>query len=743
MTTNHRWKFFRSGGLDQVLLQSGEDLLNLHTLDQKLWVALSCPVKGLELDEKTLALLDTDKDGRIRVPEILAAIKWLSLHLKTLDEIVAPSPALPLSALNDQTPEGQAALASAKQILANLGRPIDTTIALADTSDTKKIFANTKFNGDGVVPADAADDADTQQLIADILATLGGEADRSGKPGITQAKVDQFYGELSGFVAWTTQGATPAVLVAGDATAAAYDAVKAVRAKVDDYFARTRLAAYDSRALSALNRQESEFLAIAAKDLKITSEEVSNFPLSRIEPGKALPLLANVNPAWSDALAALYKNAVTPLLGAGKTSLTPEDWTALTGKVAAYEGWLAAKAGAAVASLGLPRAQAILAGPGKAALAALIAKDLALAPQAESIATVDRLVRLHRDFGTLLRNFVNFSDFYDPRFPAIFQTGTLYLDSRSCDLCIRVDAPSPLVAMSKVYVAYIACTRPGSAPMNVAACITQGDSDYLFVGRHGLFYDRQGRDWDAVVTSIVDNPISVRQAFWSPYKKFIRMIEEQVAKRAAAAEAESTGKLASVAEKTANADKAKAAADSSKKVDIGAVAAIGVVISGLISALTLILGYVFQLKAWQYPLVLVGILLVISGPSMVIAWLKLRQRTLGPILDANGWAVNGRVKVNIPLGTSLTDQAVIPAGSTRLLNDPFEDKAAKRRKRLTIFLVLLLLGAWLGYNLWAAPHYNLEKRLWPFEKKAEPVIPVVTPEVAAAAAATPAPAPAK
>ena len=59
--------------------------------------------------------------------------------------------------------------------------------------------------------------------------------------------------------------------------------------------------------------------------------------------------------------------------------------------------------------------------------------------------------------------------------------------------------------------------------------------------RHGQnHYDRKGRDWDATITKIVDNPISIRQASWSPYKKFVRMIEEQIAKRAAAAEAAST-----------------------------------------------------------------------------------------------------------------------------------------------------------------------------------------------------------
>jgi hypothetical protein len=64
------------------------------------------------------------------------------------------------------------------------------------------------------------------------------------------------------------------------------------------------------------------------------------------------------------------------------------------------------------------------------------------------------------------------------------------------------------------------------------------------VGRNGLFYDRKGRDWDATITKIIDNPISIRQAFWAPYKKLVRMIEEMAAKRAAAADAAADAKLA-------------------------------------------------------------------------------------------------------------------------------------------------------------------------------------------------------
>ena len=58
----HKWRFFRSGGFDQVRLETAEDLRNLESLDQKLWAALACPTQGVEFDEKTLAILDADKD---------------------------------------------------------------------------------------------------------------------------------------------------------------------------------------------------------------------------------------------------------------------------------------------------------------------------------------------------------------------------------------------------------------------------------------------------------------------------------------------------------------------------------------------------------------------------------------------------------------------------------------------------------------------------------------------------------
>ena len=70
----------------------------LDQLDLKLWVALACPTSGLEFDKATLALIDTDKDGRVRAPELIAAVKWAGGLLKNPDDLLKGSPTLRVAA---------------------------------------------------------------------------------------------------------------------------------------------------------------------------------------------------------------------------------------------------------------------------------------------------------------------------------------------------------------------------------------------------------------------------------------------------------------------------------------------------------------------------------------------------------------------------------------------------------------------------------------------------------------------
>jgi hypothetical protein len=694
--TPHRWNFHRLGGLDQVAIETAEDLHHLRRLDQKLWVALACPVTGLELDQRTLELLDLDHDGRVRAPEVLAALAFCEARLTDLGSLLKGDAVLPIEALSTRTPEGQALRAAALMVLVSLGKPEATSLTPEDVKDLTHVFDAGLLDGDGVVPPEqAGGDAPTRQALLDAMLCAGPVMGRNGKLGVDRARLGTFFDELVAYQAWQEDGRESGALVFGDATGAAWEAIKVVREKVEDYFSRCRLAAMDPRGAALLNRSDDEFKALAARQLGAASVELAAFPLARAEAGRALPLLEGVNPAWAEALQVLRDTAVKSAFGAERDFLTEAEWNELRSKLSACQDWMGRKKGASVEPLGPSRVRELLSGWARAAIEKLIAEDERLRAETDAVADVARIVHCYRDLALLLRNFVNFEDFYDPGKPAVFQAGTLFLDGRSCDLCVRVADPAahaPMAMGSNLFIAYCELKRSSGEAMKIAACFTQGDGDFVAVGRHGIFYDRQGRDWDATVVRVIDNPIALRQAFAAPYKKFIKLIEQQIAKFAAAKEKEADARLASAAALHLPGPPQPPAVDVGMMV--GIIAALGVGVGAMATILGGFVSGFIGLQPWWAKLAAVGgVVLLVSGPSMLIAWLKLRQRTLGPLLDASGWAINGRIRINLPLGTALTDVAALPRGARRSLEDPFEDGRARQRQRALALLVALALAA--------------------------------------------------
>jgi hypothetical protein len=697
---SYTWKFFRAGGFNQVIIGSGSDLANLDQLDQKLWVALACPTTGVEFDRTTLALIDTDKDGRVRAPELIAAAKWACGLMKNPDDLIKGNTTLKPSAINDATPEGKLIADFARKVL---GKGENDGVTFDETGTAAQTFASKPFNGDGIIPAESAGDDATKAVIADVINCLGADNDASGKPGVNQAKVDAFFAAAAAYSDWWKKAEGDAtILPLGVNTEAAAGAVKVVKSKVDDYFARGRLAAFDPRSVNALNRDEKEYAALGAKELNTSHADIAGLPLAQVGATTPLPLVQGINPAWAGAIGNLLNLAIVPLLGA-RTVLTEADWNALTGKLAAFDAWNAGKTGGAIEKIGVKRAREILTTGAKDTLTALIAKDKAEEGNSVAVIGLHRLIHYHRDIAKLARNFVNFGDFYGRKDKAIFQAGTLYLDQRSCDLCLTVDDPgrhAAMAGMAGTYLAYCDCVRKGTGEkLSIVAAFTGGDSDNLMVGRNGIFYDRAGRDWDATITKIVDNPISIRQAFWSPYKKLVRMIEERAAKQAADADAASNAQLTAVANAPVAAAPAAAAPATPAKpaFDPSVIALLSLAIGALAGAVASILAFLGKFEQWQVPLVVVCIMLVISAPSMAIAWLKLRKRNLGPILDANGWAVNAKAKMNVPFGGALTGVAALPPGATfGAADDAYAEKPSPWPKLIGFAFVIWFIWAFLN-----------------------------------------------
>ncbi len=714
---NHIWSFSTIGGVKRVNLESGNDLVHLQELDPKLWTALSCPVNGLEIDKTTLSLIDTDNDGQIRVPEMIAAVNWITALLKKPGDLLKQNPALHISDINEDHAEGKVLIESARIILKNLGKPDSDTLTVDDTSDTQKIFAGSKFNGDGIITVDSTSDTQLIQLINEVIQYSGSLTDRGGKLGINAGLLQGFIDNCQKYADWNAKkdADTAKILPFGDATADANNIYNAIKSKVNDYFIRCRLAAFDPQSTEILNLQVARVETITAKDLSLCIEEIAAYPLAKIGANRPLPIASGINPAWEGAVNT-FRQLILSSLYPNVESISEADWQNIGTILAPYSQWISEKQGEAVEPLGLARVKEILASGEKDKIITLIEQDIEVEDEANDIIRVDKLVRYHRDVFTLLKNFVTFFDFYSPGSKAIFQAGTLYIDQRSCDLCIKVqDMPKHgnSAGYSGMYLLYLDCkARSGSEKMTIVAALTNGDVDSMVVGKNALFYDRQGLDWDATVVKIIDNPISIRQAFFSPYRKVSKFINTQINKMASAQEEKSTSGLMKNVEKVKVPEPEKEEEGKAKKEPppppppfdvgkfVGIFAAIGLGIGAIGTVIASVIGGFVKLSWWKMPLVIMGILLVISGPSMIIAYLKLRKRNLAPLLDANGWAINANVLVNITFGNTLTHMAELPKGAKINYNDPYT------KKSFPIFPLILVASLIVGIVLYMLRRYG-------------------------------------
>ena len=228
------------------------------------------------------------------------------------------------------------------------------------------------------------------------------------------------------------------------------------------------------------------------------------------------------------------------------------------------------------------------------------------------------------------------------------------------------------------------------------------------------------------MTKIIENPISIRQAFWSPYRKMARSVEDMINKRAA----EKDAKV--MADANSKIDNANLPADGQKAevkppFDIakfaGIFAAIGLALGLVASAIGGLFAWL-GLHWYHWVIMFAAIILIISGPAMIMAWLKLRKRNLAPVLNANGWALNQRILVNTKFGATLTGIAKYPIVKTK---DPFTTRAPWWKRMLRwLFLIICLC---------VAVYFILPKDMRPFKsccQKAE------VEEVVEAPAETPA-----
>ena len=569
-TMSYQFKYFRAGRMDQIDLTCGADIAALAEADRKEWTAISMPVKGVRFDSRMLELMDTDHDGRIRTPEVLAAIEFLKSKNVDLDSLFK----------RDEADD--------KALADNLGRQADLA----------------------KVPPSEADKA----AIAD----------------------------------WEAKGKTPEVAVLGNDTADAEAALASVEKVVDDFFT-------------------------PPEDMPLVTEELD----------KELPLKEHLNPKYLEAILNFSAKCVIPLFGE-KATLSRMEWKKVKDAFVAYRNWCSSR-------------PVINAG----------AKD--------ALVEVERVLRYKMGLLEFLENFTNMKRLYDVKQQAFYQTGFLRIDAREMNLCFHVDseaAHSALAAKSKCCVIYLKLSRPSDkAERSICAVVTAGTVGALYVGRNGVFYDRDGKDWEAVVTKVVEAQVSLVEAFWSPWRKLGEGVSGLVKKFLGDKQKSAQSSLAAG---THNAQSGGAAMASS-------IAAIGIGIGMMGAALASILAAVKGMGPAQIILSILAVITVVSLPSVILTWFKLRQRDIGAILNASGWAVNRPLHFTMKRARYFT---VCPATPVWV-------------RILYVAIVLLVLGAlgWCGYQHYIVPGMQRSESV-----KTEQNVPATEPEQPAEDVLTAAPA---
>lgn len=757
--------FQRMGGIDQAVLKTDYDWQHLSELDPKLWMALSCPIHGLEFNADTLKLLDTDNDGRIRAREVKEAAAWLCARLIHPSIISEPGTEVRLADLRDDTDEGRAIASALKIALKKFDKSDEDALSVTDIDDVLAEASGYAFNGDGIITLasveqgakDSAEFAKMPEFLRLCMSVIGAKRDASGLPGLDTELVKEAEGRAEAVEKWR-ESVKNANLPLAARTGDAWTLLQRLAPKFDDYFCRCKLAAYAPDTLAALN-EDARLQALAAGTEEapasnLDPEVLGALPLARVSASGELDLEKNINPVWA-ADTREFASLFSAGLAKGRI-LTAETWADIWKRFTEYATILKGKPtyplppeGAVRVSVpGLPElTEAPANAPfgcaylpvapnealdglsdeqlgwlhdakNEAAFAKLVKTDEE-APPLASFQDLRKLALFHAHLYTFTMNFLSFMDFYDPSKKAIFQTGTLYLDSRGCMLSVPVediDAHARLADPSHLCLIYSDCTRKAAdgeeQKMTIASALTQGTLASLLDGRHGLFIDNYGKQWDSRIARIVHNPVSLREAIWSPYIRIANMISEQIQKFVASKEEDVTKMAGQAVTNAASgakpAEAPKAGFDFAKGA--GIFAAVSVALSVVSAAFAYIASSLASL-GWWWPLALILVFVCISGPSVFLAWLKLRKRTLGPLLDASGWAVNKGAPINLAMGSSLTSVGKLPPNAICDLNDPYSLPGKMLRKKWkhrfwwTVFLLILAaIGCfWLYVKFFGEP----------------------------------------
>ena len=313
-----------------------------------------------------------------------------------------------------------------------------------------------------------------------------------------------------------------------------------------------------------------------------------------------------INPLYVDSLLELKEKVLSRALGDSVERLNENEWRKVKNIFGSYQTWFENKQGAKVEKLGQDQLRSYLEGSYQEQASELIKKDLAVANDLNQIKNLEKVILYQRWLIVLANNFVSFADLYNPNTRALFEMGTLIIDERQIGFTMGVrdrQAHKKVSQRSSMHLLYVEVTgrQDTDAKFEIVAPVTSGSAEGLHVGKRGIFFTVDGREWDAEVVDIVVNPISVSESVKVPFQKFAAFIRKQIEKMTKSSEE----KLVS----TSSSSSSGAARD----LMLGG----GLAIAALGSSFAYITKALSQVKPTQVLSALLGLAMVVDRKSVV------------------------------------------------------------------------------------------------------------------------------
>ena len=703
-------KFARFGRTRHLRIGGADDLAGVLDLDEAHWVATSAPVNTLRSDEAFLKLVDADGCGRIRASELEDAIVWMFDQLRDTSGVTRCSKVVKLDALNVERDEGRRIHDSAQKMLASLNRAKATEINLDEIRLIKARLEGTSVSEAGVALPEAAEEGKVRQFMTDAIATIGGAPHPSGRQGIDGEQLNQFISQARATLDWeaavrpTDDDGTTRLLPLGDDTAAAFGLLMQLRDKIDQYFAQCEAVAFDEKLAAHLPPHDADIRQADLSDPHEVEVLVRRAPLAKPRPDRTLGLNDSINRFYAAPLEGLRARVLAPMLGSAVEQLTDSQWKQVKDDFAPYGTWMSAKPSEAVGKLGLEKLESYCDPALADAVRALISRSHETAFQLDNIRLAEKLALYQAHLIELANNYVSFPDLYDPDSLAMFEMGSLIMDGRRFHLAVKVENRSEHARVAQgsgMFVLYVQVAgRDGAPTTELSVPVTSGGRGNLAVGKRGVFVDVDGRQSDARVVQIIENPISVVEALVAPFKRIGSLVSGKIEQITGTAEKQldlSTQQAMTQMETGVAGGSAAAPPDAPKSAQTrgmlagGVLAGGGLALAAVGSALTY-MGKVVSEHGGIVLLVVGGAILAVLLPGALLACIKLRRRDLSAILEGSGWAINARMCLTRAQTRQFTQRPAYPAGA----------RGVRDVRSWVITLVVVICCAVIGYGAYQA-----------------------------------------